>query len=260
MKNYILRTAAVLSLAMGLAIPAYAGDTFVYSPEIQAQVTENARDFLAANWRQTDGAFRFGEPAGPGIFRNDWAGYSYTVPDICSYDYGKEAYDRVFYSESDAVYDMGTATDLIVVSQDTTEEAPDPEVREDDVFLFKVLFSDMGEQGPARDPEEFARRLMQQASGSSRIPAYAEKDSVNISGVSFLHYRMDYGDIMQQIYREEFGNDGKEHPAYEETYRYALDLYLRQVDDKLVTFYAMTSGKYYGKTAELLAPLRMLRQ
>ena len=100
----------------------------------------------------------------------------------------------------------------------------------------------------------------QQASGSSRIPAYAEKDSVNIGGVSFLHYRMDYGDIMQQIYREEFGNDGKEHPAYEETYRYALDLYLRQVDDKLVTFYAMTSGKYYGKTAELLAPLRMLRQ
>ena len=186
MKNYILRTAAVLSLAMGLAIPAYAGDTFVYTPENQAQVTETARDFLAANWRQTDGAFRFGEPAGPGIFRNDWAGYSYTVPDICSYDYGKEAYDRVFYSESDAVYDMGTATDLIVVSQDTTEEAPDPEVREDDVFLFKVLFSDMGEQGPARDPEEFARRLMQQASGSSRIPLadFSSQESLRISSDS----------------------------------------------------------------------------
>lgn len=237
------------SLVIGLAWPAYAGDSFVYSPEtVQAELSGKAR--------HTDAPFGFGEMLPWEIFANSWAGYSYTAPYDCELEYAKNAYDAVFYSPEDAVRDMSAAMDFVAAAKNTSAEAPDPELDEGNALVLKSWYVGMTEGKAGTSVDAYARGLIGSAALDRRLSDYITVDWADVGGISWLHYGFDYEDAIQAFYRAQFAGDGKNHPAYEETYHYRLDLYFRQIDDKIQVLYVLASGSYYGQSDRILRGLR----
>lgn len=282
MKKGKFKIALMLSLAMGTVLPALAGDAFVYAKEGGAVMVipaggnygsglsakpidftysaEAAQQYIDSHATASDREFSFGEALSPTTFANQWANYLVNVPENCTTEYAKPLYDEIFYSQQDAVYDLGAATDLIVVSADTTDEKPDPEEHGDSAYLLMTFFSSMREGERGSNVDTLARSLMGAAAFNTKLSDYAEIDIRTVGGYEYLHYRMDYGKVMQQLYRELYGEKHAEHPAYEEVYYYQLDLYFRRIDDKLMTIYTLAAGEYYGQSDAILSGLRAAHQ
>lgn len=257
MRKRLVTAALAVSLVAGTALCVRAGDTFVYSP---AAVQET----LFQNRTQSGKAFGFGAPLaekGPlsHVFQNEWANYSYRVPEGWDLNYGKPRYQRVFYTELDALGDLGIVTDLAASSGDTASEKPDPEGEETDALVFMTFFLSKGEGAPGREIDAFAKKAFATATGNPDLGPYLSADTVEAGGFSFVHYGMDYGETVQRLYRDTLGKDGKEHPAFEETHRYRMDLYFREIDDKMMGISTLASGKYYEQGGTLLAGLSRLR-
>lgn len=232
-------------LAQFAAFPVCAGELFIYNPlTVQAELAERGRE--------AQQAFSFGA-ALPGRFENRWAGYAYAVPETCEIDAAWTFYQDIFYEQQDAVYDQGSATDMAVWSRDTSAEKPDPELDNADSYVVMSFFLSTKEGAPGQDVDAFAKKALRTATGMERLPDYAEVDEAVFGGYEWLHYQADYGEIMQRIYHDMFGADQKDHPAYEERYHYRMDLYFRQIDDKIMGVSTLASGKYYGQSEAMLA-------
>lgn len=242
-------------------------DTEALLTEAQAQADAIPAEFEAGHAAEPEGAeqifeglpsarsssaFSFGDAASPNTFENQWAGYAYVVPGNCDMEAGWDVYQDIFYEQKDAVYDLGIATDMAVTSRDTSEEKPDPELDNADCYVVMTFFLSTKENAPGQNLDAFAKKALRTATGSERLPEYADVGKASFGGYEWLHYKADYGEIMQRIYHETFGADGKEHPAYEEQYHYRMDLYFRRIDDKIMGISTLASGKYYGQSDKML--------
>ena len=202
----------------------------------------------------TDGSrFGFGAPTGADSFENRYVGYRMQIPEGFRCDYGAHQFAARYYTPEDALLQERAAIDLMVVSDELTEEQPDPEQINDNAMLLLGFYIPSAKaDGSPVDAQAYVYSLFTKALGSSRLLDYVEAQDSQLAGKSWRHFTLDYTKALQTYYHSRYA-DGKEHPAFDEQFAFRLEAYVRRVGETYYLFYTLRSGTKYASATDLIS-------
>ena len=73
---------------------------------------------------------------------------------------------------------------------------------------------------------------------------------MQLGGETYLSYRLDYTEAIQQYYHTVFAKYA-EHPAFDERFSFRAELYCRDLGDKYYVLMYVKNGERFERTADL---------
>lgn len=196
--------------------------------------------------------FGFGAPEGDKSFVNRYVGYRMQIPAGFRFDYGRRQLAERYYTPEDALRQEGAAIDLMVVSDELTEEQPDPEQLNDNAMVLLGFYIPAARaDGSPMDAQAYVYSLFTKALGGSQLLNYIEAEDSQLAGQTYRHFTLDYTTALQQLYRSRY-TDGKEHPAFDEHFDFRLEAYVRRIGETYYVFYTLRSGTKYASATDLM--------
>ncbi len=195
-----------------------------------------------------DGSEQFGRITAPSVFENSYTGLSISIPQ----GYEAELGGETFYDPNGALALYGYVPDLLLSSYAAfTVDAPDPEMETDDTSVLMAYFlSKKGADGQDRDLNAYLEGVIGRLIRNDNLIPYIQKSDVQLGGETYLSYRLDYTEAIQQYYHTVFAKYA-EHPAFDERFSFRAELYCRDLGDKYYVLMYVKNGERFERTADL---------
>ena len=241
--------AAVLC-CIGMSLHAYAaGPQALYKAYTGETVVQAGEGGLSMPGYEPDGgSSQLGSISMPQVFQNSFAGFSISIPEGYEVQLGRD----VLYDLDTAFMTYGYAPDLLLSSAwFYTSEVPDPEAEEDDTSVLMSFFlPKLKADGSPMDLNAYMLGVIGRLIPKKELLSYTETGMKGLGGKEYLLYRLDYTSALQQYYHKVYAGES-EHPAFEESFPFEIELYCRELPDQYYLILYVKNGERFESQPEL---------
>ncbi len=204
--------------------------------------------FSMPGMEQFSGSSQLGSISAPQVFDNSYAAFSISIPEGYEAELGAD----VLYDLDSAFTTYGYAPDLVLSSSwFFTSAVPDPEAEDNDTSVLMSFFMPKtGTDGSPMDLNAYMLGVIGRLTPVKELTAYVQKGMKQLGRNEYLMYRLDYTEALQQYYHSIYAGES-EHPAFEESFPFAVELYCRELSDKYYMILYVKNGERFESQPEL---------